>query len=164
MLVGAIENAPSTLFLVAAYLGVLLLHECGHLVAAKRRGYPVWSIELYPFHGLTRYAAPQTHYDACVVAWGGVLAQFAVALPLILLAAFFGFTSIGIVNGVIAVFGYLSPVVAVFNLMPVHRLDGATAWQIVPHLWRRVRGWRTAAARQKSSIKRPPRPKGGWVH
>lgn len=68
LLIGAIENVPSTLFLVCAYLGILLLHEYGHLMAARRRGYAVWSIELYPFHGFTRFEAPQTRYDACVVA------------------------------------------------------------------------------------------------
>jgi Zn-dependent protease len=164
LLIGAIENAPSTLFLVSAYLGILFLHEFGHLVAATRRGYAVWSIELYPFHGFTRYAAPHSHYDACVVAWGGVLAQLAVAVPLILWTAVFGFTSIGVVNALIAMFGYLSAVFAVFNLAPVSRLDGATAWQIVPYLWRKALRWRVRPAPPRVGGKRPSRPKGGWVH
>ena len=137
LLMNSINDAAATLFLVASYLGVLLLHEWGHALAARRKGYAVWSIELYPLHGFTRYDAPHSHYDACVVAWGGVLAQFAVGLPLVLWAAIFGFTSVGVLNALIAIFGYLSLVLAVFNLMPVLRLDGVLAWQIVPHLWRR---------------------------
>jgi putative copper export protein len=64
-----LKNAASTLFLIASYLGVLLLHEWGHARAARGKRYAVWSIELYPLHGVTRYDAPRSHYDACVVAW-----------------------------------------------------------------------------------------------
>src|SRR3954454_21047800 len=102
LLASALEYAASTLFLAAAYLGVLLLHEWGHLVAARNRRCAVWSIELYPIHGITRYSAPYSQYDASVVAWGGVLAQLAVAVPLIAWATVFGFTRIGVVNGLIA--------------------------------------------------------------
>jgi Zn-dependent protease len=159
LLANAIKNAASTLFLVSSYLGVLLLHEWGHALAARRRGHTVWSIELYPLHGLTRYDAPHSHYDACVVAWGGVLAQLAVALPLFLWAAIFGFTSVGVLNAIIAIFGYLSLVLAVFNLMPVPRLDGALAWQIVPYLWQRRRWVRWGAKGQELRRRKPP----GWT-
>ncbi|HEY8148621.1 MAG TPA: hypothetical protein VIK51_06925 [Vicinamibacteria bacterium] len=162
-LVAALNNAASTLFLAAAYLGVLLLHEWGHARAARRKGYAVWSIELYPLHGLTRYDAPRSHYDACVVAWGGVLAQLAVAVPLVLWATIFGFTSVGVVNALIAIFGYLSLLWAIVNLMPVARLDGALAWQIVPYLWHRRRWFRLGTSRQVDRGKRVGR-KGGWVH
>ena len=138
MMLSAVENAAVTLFAVAAYLGVLLLHEWGHLVAARRSGCAVWSIELYPLHGFTRCSPPSTHYAACVIAWGGVLAQLAVAVPLILWASVLGLTPIGLVNALIVMFGF-SAVIAVVNLLPGSRLDGATAWQILPYLLRRVR-------------------------
>lgn len=145
----AIEDALSTLFLIAAYLGLLLLHEYGHLLAAHRVRSRVTSIELYPFHGITRFDAPWTHLETCVVAWGGVLAQAAVAAPLILWAQIVGFTPFGPINAVMVVFGYYSGLMVVLNLLPVPGLDGATAWRIVPHQWRRARktrrrttGWR----------------------
>jgi hypothetical protein len=65
-------------------------------------------------------------------------------------------------------------VVAVFNLLPLMHLDGATAWRIVPVVWLR---WR--AARRRASLERPERRprrptsddeprgtvhKGPWVH
>jgi Zn-dependent protease len=167
MMLSAIENAAATLFAVSAYLGVLLLHEWGHLVAAQRRRCAVWSIELYPLHGFTRISAPASHYDACVIAWGGVLAQLTLAAPLIVAVTIFGFTPIGPLNALIAMFGYFSAMVAVLNLFPVPRLDGATAWQIVPHLWRRwVRSGvasRDAPSRRKPNRKATP-PRNPWVH
>ena len=163
MLLSAIENAVSTLLAVAFYLGVLLLHEWGHLLAAHRVGSVVWSIELYPLHGVTRYAATSSPYDDCIVAWGGVLAQLAVALPLILWATFVGFTRIGAVNAVIAMFGYFSAVIAVYNLLPFGRLDGATAWRIVPLRWRRRIGNGTRTRPEQVGNKRRTH-KGDWVH
>jgi Zn-dependent protease len=161
MLISAIENAGSTVLAVVCYLGVLLLHEWGHLVAAHRVGSVVWSIELYPLHGVTRYAETSSQYDECVVAWGGVLVQLAVAVPLILWATFVGFTGIAAVDAVIAMFGYFSAVIAVYNLLPFGRLDGATAWRIVPLLWRRKTGNKIRAG--SAQDKRRTR-KGDWVH
>jgi Zn-dependent protease len=60
-------------------------------------------------------------------------------VPLILWESLFGFTPFGVINALIAMFGYFSALIAVVNLLPVSPLDGATAWQIVPHLWRRIR-------------------------
>jgi Zn-dependent protease len=163
LLLNAIRDAAVTVFLLFAYLAVLLLHEAGHALAAQRLGYRVWSIEMYPFHGLTRYEAPASHYHACVVAWGGVLAQLMVALPLIYWSATFGFTRVGVFNALIAIFGYLSAVIAVLNLLPVGRLDGATAWQIVPYLWRRYVK-RTPRPPRTDKRVEPARTKGDWIH
>jgi Zn-dependent protease len=158
-----VKNVASTLFLVASYLGVLLLHEWGHARAARRKGYGVWSIELYPFHGLTRYDAPRSQYDACVVAWGGVLAQLAVGVPLVLWSVVFGFTTIGVVNAIVAIFGYLSLVWVALSLLPVAPLDGALAWKILPHLWRRRR-WLRPRTKRPDVDREKRLSKGGWVH
>jgi Zn-dependent protease len=162
------ESGGAMLFVAAAYVGLLLLHEWGHLVAARRCGCTVWSIELYPLHGFTRFSAPRSHYDTCVIAWGGVLAQAAAAVPLILFASVFGFTSIGPLNMVIALFGYLSAVIAAFNLLPVHRLDGATAWQILPYLWHRRRPSRRPIGhppgRALARSRKGKVEEGPWLH
>ena len=61
-----------------------------------------------------------------------MLAQLAVATPLILWAMLFGLTPFGLVNALIVMFGYVSALIAVINLLPLPLLDGATAWQILP--------------------------------
>ena len=53
ILLGAVEDAPLAFTVLGAYYGVILLHECGHMVAAQRKGCAVWSIELYPIWGIT---------------------------------------------------------------------------------------------------------------
>src|ERR1700759_3108565 len=71
-----------TLAAGASWLTMLLVHECGHMIAAHRKHTHVYAIELYPIHGLCRFDLPYSKFDHCVIAWGGVLAQAAVALPL----------------------------------------------------------------------------------
>jgi len=83
MLLGTIRRPVMTLVGVACYLSVILIHECGHMAAAQRKGYAVDGIFLYPIHGLCTFEMPWSRFDHCVIAWGGVLAQAAVALPLI---------------------------------------------------------------------------------
>jgi hypothetical protein len=52
ILLGAVEDAPLAFTVLGSYYGVILLHECGHVVAAQRKGCAVRSIELYPVWGL----------------------------------------------------------------------------------------------------------------
>jgi stage IV sporulation protein FB len=139
MLLGTIRRPVMTLVGVACYLSVILIHECGHMAAAQRKGYAVDGIFLYPIHGLCTFEMPWSRFDHCVIAWGGVLAQAAVALPLIAWLAVFGYTRFDAVNAVLAILGCYSLLVAVFNLIPAGRLDGALAWGLIPEWIKRVR-------------------------
>ena len=124
---------------MSCYLGLLLIHEVGHLIAAQRLGCKVLSIKLYPIFGFTEFETPWTRLDHCIIAWSGVLAQAVVAIPLVTWVSFFGFTHNGPINAVFAILGYYSLGVAIFNLLPFPPLDGATAWGLLPALWARRR-------------------------
>jgi Zn-dependent protease len=139
ILAGVIRRPGLSLLGLAAYFGVLLIHETGHLIAAQRKGSTVFSIELYPIFGVTRFGTPWSRLDHCVIAWGGVLAQAVVAIPLIAWVAVFGFTRFEAVNMLFAILGFFSTGVALFNLLPIPPLDGAIAWGIFPALLARRR-------------------------
>jgi Zn-dependent protease len=122
----------------AAYFGVLLIHECGHMILAQRKGYAVCAIELYPICGCVCFEEPWSRYDRAVIAWGGVVAQAAVAAPLVTWIAIFGFTPFTALNVALGILGYYSLFVAAFNLIPVPPLDGAKAWYLIPELFKRL--------------------------
>lgn len=151
ILLGAVGRPRPVLALWGSYFGVLLLHECGHLIAAQWRRSHVWSIELYPIFGVTRFDVPRSRYDHAVIAWGGVVAQCVVALPLVAFVSAFGYTRFDSVNIVLGMFGYYSLFVAAFNLIPARPLDGATAWRLIPALFDRMR-----APRKKGVIEWRP--------
>jgi len=149
ILLGAVEDAPLVFTILGAYYGVILLHECGHLVAAQRKGCAVWSIELYPIWGITRFAEPYSRYDHCIIAWGGVVAQALVAVPLLVWVEVFGYTRFQVVNAILAIFGFFSLSTIVFNLLPIRPLDGAIAWGLFPAFFKR-------------SSTRPAKREPGW--
>ncbi|HZR64007.1 MAG TPA: M50 family metallopeptidase [Terriglobales bacterium] len=129
----------STLMALTAYVGILLVHECGHMVVAQRLKCEVFSIELYPIFGFCRFEAPWSRFDHCVIAWGGVIAQAIVATPSVAYVLVFGYTRFNSLNAVLALLGFFSIGVAIFNLLPFRGLDGFMAWRIIPEAIKRVR-------------------------
>jgi len=132
ILVGAIRSPYLSFIGVAAYLGLLILHESGHLMMARRRGYQTFSMALYPIFGLASFEAPDSRIDRALIAWGGVLAQAVVAVPLTLYIILAGYTAFEPLNAVLAILGGYSLLVAAFNLLPFRPLDGSKAWDIIP--------------------------------
>jgi Zn-dependent protease len=149
ILIGALEEPLLAITVLAAYYGVILIHECGHMIAAQRKRCRVWSIELYPIWGITRFNEPYSHFDQCVIAWGGVVAQAIVAVPLLIWAETFGYTRFQAVNAILAILGFFSLGVAAFNLLPIRPLDGAIAWGLFPAFLKLLRA-------------KPARRKPGW--
>jgi Zn-dependent protease len=142
ILLGALERPAETLIAWTCYFSVLLIHEYGHVIMAKRKGCQVYAIELYPIHGLVRYSQPWSHYDDAVIAWGGVLTQAMVGIPLVVFDSIFEPT-LTLAKVVIGVLGYFSILVAVGNLLPIRPLDGSKAWYVFSKAARRAERWRS---------------------
>jgi membrane-associated protease RseP (regulator of RpoE activity) len=151
VLIGALERPAETITAWMAFFLVILVHECGHMAVAQRKGYEVLSIELYPILGFLRYQEPWSRYDSSLIAWGGVAAQALIGVPIVVWVSIFGFTRSDTVNVALGIFGYYSLIIAVLNLIPIPPLDGARAWYLIPELIRRLQ--------KKPSA--PPR-KIGW--
>jgi Zn-dependent protease len=141
-----------TLTGVFCYLLMLFIHECGHLVAAQRLRCKVHDIQLYPFWGFTHFDLPWTRFEHCVIAWGGVIAQAIVAVPIVVCVLVFGESRFAVINMATTVLGFVSLGVAAFNLLPVKPLDGSIAWGLFPEAWKRLR----------NRNKPKSRAAGGW--
>jgi stage IV sporulation protein FB len=139
---GSLGYAVGAIVAVLAYFASMLVHEWGHVFFARRYGCAVYGIELYPLVGITRFQLPPTRLAHCAIAWGGVVFQAALGLPMVAWIKLVGYTPLEVVNAFMAMFGFLSIVMIVTNLMPIPPLDGATAWSIVPLLFRRATGRR----------------------
>ena len=140
ILVNVIHHPAGSLLGLAAYISVLLIHESGHLIAAQRMRCEVLSIQLYPIFGITKFETPWSKFDHCVIAWGGVMAQAVVALPIVGWVILFGYTQFETINAGLALLGFFSLGVAAVNLLPIAPLDGAIAWAIIPESIKRLRG------------------------
>jgi Zn-dependent protease len=125
-----IRQPAHALAALGCYFGVLVLHEIGHAAMARRLGCRVTDIRLSCLHGTCEIAAPPSRRDEALIAWGGVLAQLAVALPLIALGQLPALAALPAAGIAIAAFGYFNALVAIANLAPVAPLDGAKAWRL----------------------------------
>jgi Zn-dependent protease len=132
VLLGELRKPIDAAIGLAAYYAVLVLHEAGHLMMARHRGYDALSMEIYPVFGLAYFERPDSRLDRALIAWGGVIAQAAVGIPLSLYTASAGYTRFEALNAALAILGGLSLLIAVLNLLPIGRLDGSTAWDLIP--------------------------------
>jgi len=124
-------SGPITLF---SYLSIILLHEFGHAFFVKKLGYETHTIYLGVVHGLCEYELPHNMKHQAIIAWGGVLAQLFVAIPLIIVSQTTDISRVQGVSQIIAFLGYISAFIAVVNLAPARGFDGETAWKIFPIL------------------------------
>ena len=126
--IAMLESPLTGVAAMGSYLGFLLIHEFGHHYMAVRRHCRVLRVELYPFHGRCIFEEPESKRDHAAIAVGGVLAQFYVAAPIVFLRFRFGYTHIAPIDAVIALVGFVSPAIAMLNLLPVAPLDGYYVW------------------------------------
>ena len=117
---------------IACYFTIVLLHECGHAWVARRRHCHVHCIRIGALHGRCEHDAPDYEWDDVAIAWGGVLAQLAIAVPMLVLAKVATQEMLGPFGIAVTVLGGANLVIALFNLMPAPGLDGAKAWRIIP--------------------------------
>ncbi len=105
----------------------IVLHELGHSVTSKALGLPVRSITLFLFGGLAQLTGdPKRPRDVFLIGIAGPAVS--VALAIFFLAASFVIPQ-GPIAGEVAVavfrwLGFINLVLAAFNLVPGHPLDG----------------------------------------
>jgi stage IV sporulation protein FB len=114
----------------AALLLVMVVHEIGHAVLARRYDLHVVSIDVTGVGGVCRVAGDPTLTEAAVVAWGGVLAQAALLVAAIVVRSVLHFVTAGLLDGVFDTLITTNVVLMVLNLLPIEPLDGATAWRL----------------------------------
>jgi Zn-dependent protease len=122
---------------IASYLAVIAIHEAGHAWVAHRLGCDVYAVRIGFVHGRCEYYAPHRESDDVMIAWGGVLAQLAIAVPVLIISALLGSRDLGYAAPLVAFLGYVNLLIALVNLAPAEGLDGHTAWRAIPLLWRR---------------------------
>lgn len=123
-------DAYGAVLLVAAFFGVVVLHELGHCLTARRFGIPTRDITLLPIGGVARLERlPDRPWQELVIALAGpaVNVVIGVALYALLRAPAPGQLLVGVrlVGGELLVnLFYANALMAVFNLAPAFPMDG----------------------------------------
>lgn len=154
LFVGSIQTPFLAFEWLATYLAIIWIHEAGHAYVAKRFGYRAREIYLSFIHGLCVCEAPYHEKNASRLAWGGVLAQLALALPLIVISLIFGDNQPAAVRVLTTNLGYYNFFIACLNLIPAKGFDGEKAWHLIPIYFRELRARSAAKKVTKGIIRR----------
>ena len=137
----------------AATFLIILLHEYGHCYAAYRVGGSASAVVLWPLGGLAHCDAPMTPRAQFWVALGGPLVNVAIAVVLLIVfltpivpdnTAIFGSGGANpgyLLSFLLGMFQW-NLVLLVFNLLPIHPLDGGRILQTI--LWGRSQSYGNA--------------------
>ena len=118
------------LFIAIGLFSVMLIHELGHAFLARRLGYRVHRIRIYPIHGLCLYETPYSPYEDSIIAWGGILGQLILFIPATATLVFVGNFSVGVLNVLLVMFSYINATIMITNLTPSAPFDGKKAWRL----------------------------------
>lgn len=113
-----------------AFFLLIFLHELGHAAIVRRFGHRTLSIDITGFGGLCRWSGHATAFERSAIAWGGVLAQFAVLIGTLTVVTFISAPTHPYAAQVADVFIRTNLFLIALNLIPFPPLDGAEAWKV----------------------------------
>ena len=114
----------------AALFGIMIVHELGHALLARRYGLRLVSIDITGVGGVCRLEGDPTLREAAIVAWGGVLAQAALAVVTLVVRGILSVVAFGLLDGMFDTLITSNLILIGINLLPIHPLDGKTAWRL----------------------------------
>jgi Zn-dependent protease len=135
-LIGILSGRYSAFGLLGIVV-IILAHELGHAVLAKRFRLRVLQILIHPFGGECIHEATQNDRQRVIIAWGGVAAQAALFCIAVVVAEAIDLRPFPALRDFLMTLIGHNFVMAVFNLLPMRPLDGSTAWKL-GHLRRRA--------------------------
>lgn len=121
------------------FFALILIHELGHAVVARRSGARVATIAIHGAGGFCRWSGSVTAMQQALIAWGGIFGQAVALLLAIAALAVLGPPRDPLLGQLADVFTRANLWLAAFNLLPVPFLDGSRTWKIVPLLLGRAR-------------------------
>lgn len=127
-----------------AFVFLFAAHELGHAILVRRFGGTVVAVELSGVVGFCRWQGKVSRHEATLIAWGGILAQFAVLAAALFVLRLF--PDVHRIQETKVVLVDLNIGMMFLNLVPMHPLDGALAWYALPGMFR---GRRRAAPKSR---------------
>jgi len=118
------EDVAASLIGLGTLIGLVLLHELGHSIAAQRLGIRVVDITIWPLGGMARMSEiPEDSRIEGLIAVAGPAVNFALAFLAIVVGIFSGLSLLS-PNSFLTVFIVVNLLLGTFNLLPAFPMDG----------------------------------------
>jgi len=122
---GMIAVGAACVFLSAAFIASILIHELGHVWAGRKFGIDFHGITIFVLGGAARMTGqPKTPKAECLMAIAGPACSIALAVVSFLLALVFGALGFELVGHSFAILATINGMLGVFNMIPAFPLDG----------------------------------------
>ncbi len=138
LLIAAFFNSSigEVLFFILGYVLLILIHEFGHLFAARSFKLNVHAITISGAGGMCYSDNPQNYREAFLFYGGGLIAQIILFFITIIYLLFFGYPSSEAGNAIVLTFLAVNMLFFVQNLIPGkfvggHVNDGRVLWSLV---------------------------------
>ncbi len=138
LLIAAFFNSSigELLFFVLGYVVLILIHELGHMFAARRFKLNVHAITISGAGGMCYSDNPQTYREAFLFYGGGLIAQIILFFITIIFLFFFGYPTSEGGNAIVLTFLAVNLIFFVQNIIPGkfvsgHESDGRVLWSLV---------------------------------
>lgn len=118
------------LFMAVAVFACVALHELGHALSARGRGYPVQQIVLTPIGGVAMLArAPRRANDELVIALAGPLVSLLIAVICWAAASLLAPVASPLLVFTVDFIGSINMALVVFNMLPCFPMDGGRVYR-----------------------------------
>lgn len=137
---GGVGAAVATTSLILLLFGCVVLHEFGHILAARRYGVHTRDVVLLPIGGIARMARmPETPGQEIVVALAGPAVNVVIAGALFIAMGGFPTATATLqptASGLVEQLFYANILLVLFNMLPAFPMDGGRVLRALLAMWK----------------------------
>jgi ATP-dependent Clp protease adapter protein ClpS len=132
---------PAVIYYCLLFTLLTVLHECGHVIAAKAHGLQVDSVEISWLGGMCTIQAPRGVAEALMIFSAGLVVQIAVLLLTILYVLLVGQPTTALGKCTVTIFTFVNAIIIIVNIIPAKvqlgfANDGLVLWRLFTHVWK----------------------------
>jgi len=131
------SDIEKTIYYIFSYSILVIVHELGHLIAAKCMRLEVFAVEVSGAGGLCHFENPKTFNSAMLIYSGGLMAQIVLFIFSVTYLSLFSYPINKLGFSLIITFTLINVIMFILNVIPSKLSEGA--WTDGSLLWKLIK-------------------------